>query len=138
MADRPDRPVLRQVVLDTTDARALAEFYRELLGYEYRAGDEPPDDGPPDWLVIRDPGGNARIAFQLVDELPPSTWPANSIPQQLHLDLTVASKASLDVQHERALQLGAKLLLDRSDDEEEPLRVYADPAGHPFCIFAAG
>jgi hypothetical protein len=33
--------------------------------------------------------------------------------------------------------LGARLLHDRSDDPEEPLRVYADPAGHPFCIFVA-
>ena len=137
MADRPDRPVLRQVVLDTTDARALAEFYRELLGYEYRAGDEPPDDEPPDWLVIRDPAGSSRIAFQLVDDLPSSTWPEAGVPQQLHLDLTVDSLASLDVQHERALRLGARLLLDRSDDAQEPLRVYADPAGHPFCVFVA-
>jgi hypothetical protein len=29
------------------------------------------------------------------------------------------------------------LRYDRSGDEEEPLRVYADPAGHPFCIFVA-
>jgi hypothetical protein len=35
------------------------------------------------------------------------------------------------------LQLGARLLVDRADDEAEPLRVYADPDGHPFCIFAA-
>jgi len=137
MADRPDLPVLRQVVLDTTDARTLAEFYRELLGYEYRAGDEPPDDEPPDWLVIRDPAGSSRLAFQLVDELPASTWPAAGVPQQLHLDLTVDSVPSLDAQHERALRLGASLLLDRSDDPQEPLRVYADPAGHPFCVFVA-
>ena len=37
----------------------------------------------------------------------------------------------------RALQLGARLLYDRFDDPEEPLRVYADPAGHPFCLFVA-
>jgi hypothetical protein len=29
------------------------------------------------------------------------------------------------------------MLDDRSDDPQEPLRVYADPAGHPFCIFVA-
>jgi hypothetical protein len=45
--------------------------------------------------------------------------------------------ADLDVAHERALALGARLRYDRSDDAEEPLRVYADPAGHPFCIIAA-
>jgi hypothetical protein len=57
------------------------------------------------------------------------------VPQQLHLDLSVGSVAELDEQHERALALGARLLEDRSDDEDEPLRVYADPAGHPFCVF---
>ena len=130
-------PTIRQVVLDATDVRALAEFYRELLGFEYREGDEPPDDETPDWLVLRDPGGSQRVAFQLVDRLPLSTWPTAEVPQQLHLDLMVGSKPALDVHHQRALELGARLLLDRSDDEQEPLRVYADPAGHPFCIFVA-
>ena len=69
--------------------------------------------------------------------LPEPTWPDDGIPQQFHLDLTVATKEDLGVQHERAVSLGARLLLDRSEDEEEPLRVYADPAGHPFCIFVA-
>ena len=35
-------PAVRQVVLDCPDARALAEFYRELFGLHYRPGDEPP------------------------------------------------------------------------------------------------
>jgi hypothetical protein len=56
----------------------------------------------------------------------------------LHLDLTVPSVSALDAEHRRALDLGARLLRDRSDDPDEPLRVYADPAGHPFCIFVAG
>jgi hypothetical protein len=53
------------------------------------------------------------------------------------LDLTVASVDELQAQHERVLRLGGRLLYDRSDDPEEPLRVYADLAGHPFCIFVA-
>jgi catechol 2,3-dioxygenase-like lactoylglutathione lyase family enzyme len=135
-------PQLRQVVLDTTNARGLAEFYRQLLGLRYRPGDEPPAAGEPDpngadWLVLRDPAGNNRVAFQQVAELPEVTWPAGPQPQQLHLDLTVSTAAQLDVQHQRAMALGARLLLDRSDDAVEPLRVYADPAGHPFCIFVA-
>jgi len=28
-------------------------------------------------------------------------------------------------------------LFDRSDDPDEPLFVFADPAGHPFCLFVA-
>lgn len=135
----PDVPSIRQVVLDTTDARRLAEFYRELFGLVYRAGDEPPPPGAPDpqgadWLVLRNPGG-VPLAFQQVASLPPSTWPDDGVPQQLHLDATVPDVAALDRQHERALALGARLLHDRSDDPEEPLRVYADPAGHPFCLF---
>jgi hypothetical protein len=35
------------------------------------------------------------------------------------------------------LALGGELRLDRSHDPDEPLRVYADPAGHTFCIFVA-
>jgi hypothetical protein len=134
-------PTLRQVVLDCTDARALAEFYRQLFGLSYRDGDETPTDGSPDergqdWLVLANPGG-IRLAFQQVDELPVPTWPAPGVEKQMHLDTTVSSAEALDVQHERALKLGARMLYDRSGDPDEPLRVYADPAGHPFCIFVA-
>lgn len=135
-------PTLRSVVLDTTDARGLAEFYRQLLGYAYRTGDEPPPAGDPDpagddWLVLVDPAGRARLAFQQVARLAPSTWPDEGVPQQLHLDLSVPTAGQLVTQHERALGLGARLLHDRFDDPDEPLYVYADPAGHPFCIFVA-
>jgi catechol 2,3-dioxygenase-like lactoylglutathione lyase family enzyme len=128
-------PRLRSVVLDTTDVRGLAEFYRQLLGYEYRAGDEPPTVH--DWLVLRDPTGRARLAFQEVDELQPSTWPDRGIAQQLHLDFSVPTVDELVVQHERALALGARELYDRFADPVEPLYVFSDPAGHPFCIFVA-
>ena len=135
-------PSLRQVVLDAEDARALAEFYRELLGLTYRPGDEPPVAGAPDphgedWLVLRSADGGTALAFQQVARLTPSTWPRDEVPQQLHLDLTVPKVADLEAAHERVLGLGARLLLDRSDDPDEPLHVYADPAGHPFCIFVA-
>lgn len=135
-------PVLRQVVLDTTDARGLAEFYRALLDLRYRPGDEPPPAGLPDplgrdWLVLRSSAGESAMAFQHVAHLPPATWPEGEHPQMLHLDLTVPDDIDLDAAHQRALGLGATLLLDCSDDPAEPLRVYADPAGHPFCIFVA-
>jgi len=121
-------PELRQVVLDATDARALAEFYRQLLGLRYRPGDEPPAAGEPDvagqdWLVLWDTAGVPRLAFQHVPELPAVTWPEGPVPQQLHLDLTVSTSAELDTQHERAVALGARLLADHTDDPDEPLRV---------------
>jgi catechol 2,3-dioxygenase-like lactoylglutathione lyase family enzyme len=135
-------PTLRQTVLDTTDARALAEFYRQLLGYVYRPGYEPPAPGEDDvkgrdWLILIHPSGAPQIAFQQVPALPASTWPAEGVPQQLHFDMTVPDDAALRAQHERALGLGARLLLDRADDPDERLYVYADPDGHPFCIFVA-
>jgi catechol 2,3-dioxygenase-like lactoylglutathione lyase family enzyme len=135
-------PTLRSVVLDTTDARRLAEFYRKLLGYDYRPGDEPPPANEPDptgrdWLVLLDPARRVRLAFQQVEQMAPTTWPEDGVPQQLHLDLSVATVEELTDQHERALSLGARLLYDRFDDPVEPLYVFADPAGHPFCIFVA-
>ncbi len=139
-----DVPLLRQVVLDTTDARKLAEFYAELLGLAYRPGDEPPAAGQDDprgrdWLVLRGAGDGdpTSIAFQQVAELPRVTWPEGEHPQMLHLDLTVPDAEGLIRQRERALGLGARLLWDRFDDPDEPLYVFADPAGHPFCIFVA-
>ncbi|WP_454850279.1 VOC family protein [Promicromonospora soli] len=130
-------PRIRQVVLDTTDARALAEFYRQLFGLSYRTGDEPPPAGEPDpndWLVLRNDDG-VPLAFQQVEDLPRSTWPEPGVPQQLHLDTTVPDVAALTEARDRALALGATLRHDRSDDPQEPLYVFADPSGHPFCIF---
>jgi len=140
MADR--FPILRTVVLDTTDARSLAEFYRQLLGYVYRPGDEPPPPGQPDpsgadWLVLRDDTGEARLAMQQTDQHDAPTWPDPQVSQQLHLDLTVPDVDELARQRERVLALGGRQLLDRSADPDEPLYVFADPAGHPFCIFVA-
>jgi catechol 2,3-dioxygenase-like lactoylglutathione lyase family enzyme len=142
MADDVIVPTVRQTVLDTIDARALAEFYRRFLGLRYRAGDEPPPPGEPDpagqdWLVlVGAPGSGAHsLAFQQVGELARSTWPEPAVPQQLHLDMTVPDADALEQGHARALDLGARVLFDRSDDPQEPLRVYADPDGHPFCVF---
>jgi catechol 2,3-dioxygenase-like lactoylglutathione lyase family enzyme len=133
------RPRLRQVVVDTTDARASAEFWRELLGLVYRPGHEPPADGDDvagrEWLNLRSPEGEPVLAFEQVGELRRSTWPDAAVPQQLHLDLTVRDTEELDAAHVRVLSLGGALLQDRADDPEEPLRVYADPDGHPFCVF---
>jgi catechol-2,3-dioxygenase len=127
-------------VLDTTDVRSLAEFYRRLLGLVYRPGDEPAADNTADdadWLVLTDSAGVRKLAFQQVDELARATWPQPDVPQQLHLDMTVPDRAALDRQRDRALALGAELRLDRADDPEEALYALADPAGHTFCIFVA-
>ncbi|WP_426244607.1 VOC family protein [Nocardioides sp. LHG3406-4] len=132
----PEFPHLMHTAIDATDARGLAEFYRELLGLRYRSGDEPPADGSADddsWLVLVDADGRRKIAVQRVDSLPRSTWPSHEVPMQLHLDFSVSSRLELERQRERAIALGATVLLDRTDDPEA-LYVLADPAGHPFCL----
>ncbi|CAI9402281.1 hypothetical protein HIDPHFAB_00783 [Nocardioides sp. T2.26MG-1] len=145
-------PVVAQTVLDCPRPRVLAEFYRELLGYAYRPGDETPPAGEPDprgedWLVIRPerdaPAAGRGLAFQANAAYAAPVWtpgPDRPGDQQmmLHLDLTVPDVASLEAQRARVLALGGTELYDRSDDEDEPLYVFADPAGHPFCIFVAG
>jgi len=144
VTDHQAYPRLMHTALDTEDARGLAEFYRELLGLHYRPGDEPPaggDEGADDadWLVLLDTDGVRRLAFQRVDvPLPRSSWPTHDVPMQLHVDYAVASFAELVRHRDRALALGAEVLLDRTADEEEPLVVLADLAGHPFCLLVAG
>lgn len=69
--------------------------------------------------------------------VPESTWPTGDVPQQLHRDLMFLSFTGPDAEHPPTLQLGARPLQNRSGDNEEPLRVYAEPAGHRFCIFVA-
>ena len=129
-------PKLKQVVVDTEDARGLAEFYRELLGAEYRPGDEPrAGEERPDWVALRMPGTAGEITFQRVESLPAPTWPEGPRPQMLHLDFTVGSADELVEHRDRALALGARILRDQFDDPDEPLYVFADPSGHPFCIF---
>ena len=131
-------PEFRQVVLDSLDVRRDAEFYRQLLGLSYAAGSQPPTDGgtdDADWLVLTTSDGTRLLAFQLTDVLPASTWPEPGVPQQLHLDFRVRSVDELRAQHDRVLELGGRLVQDRIDDPDEPIRVYADPSGHPFCLF---
>jgi catechol 2,3-dioxygenase-like lactoylglutathione lyase family enzyme len=133
-------PQLMHTALDTTDARGLAEFYRQLLGLKYRPGDEPPADGElddADWLVLVDSAGKRKLAFQQVDTLTPSTWPTHDVPMQLHIDFSVTSAEELEHHRQRAEELGARVLLDRIADGDEPLYVLADQAGHPFCILVA-
>jgi hypothetical protein len=122
-------------VLDTTDARRSAEFWRQLLDLEYPPGREPPGDGPADWLILRSREHRRTLAFQRVDELRRATWPSGEVPQQLHLDLAVASEDDFHAFVAHAKALGASELFDRRDDAHEPLVVLGDPMGHPFCVF---
>ncbi|MBA2464107.1 MAG: VOC family protein [Nocardioidaceae bacterium] len=133
-------PELMHTALDTTDARGLADFYRQLLGLRYRPGDEPPSNSTlddADWLVLVDDTGIRKLAFQQVSTLPRTTWPSHDVPMQMHIDFAVPTVDDLHRHRRRAEELGARVLLDRTDEEGEPLYVLADPAGHPFCLLVA-
>lgn len=119
----------RSVVLDCPDPRELARFYSAVVG-----GTPEGEDEDPGWVVLQVPGG-PRLAFQQARDLTPPEWPrSDRNAQQFHLDLDGgATWAEMDAAHERVLSLGARPL-DLEDREKKDFMVYADPAGHPFCL----
>ncbi|RKR75598.1 VOC family protein [Frondihabitans australicus] len=137
-------PRIRQTAIDTADPRGLADFYRQLLGLNWSPGDEPGgsyekaqvEAGQPiDWVGLDDENGTRVLAFQLVVDLPRPVWPDGNPPQMMHLDTSVPTFADLERHRDRAVSLGAEIISDQSDDPDEALYVFADPSGHPFCIF---
>jgi catechol 2,3-dioxygenase-like lactoylglutathione lyase family enzyme len=125
MEDCPAMPLarMRSVVLDCPDPRALAEFYRAVVGGDIAHAEQ-------DWAVLVVDG--LRLAFQLAEEFAAPTWPTGERPQQFHLDLTVDD---VDVVEGQLLDLGARrAAVQPGEAEGESWRVYLDPAGHPFCL----
>ena len=103
---------------DAPDASALARFYADLTGLDVAY------DGPEGALVSGDGGS---IMFQQVSDYTAPQWPDPAHPQQGHLDLMVDD---LDAGEARAIELGAT----RLEGGGKTFRVFADPAGHPFCL----
>ena len=109
---------LYAVTLDAPDASALARCYAELLELEVGY------DGPEGALVT---GGATSVMVQQISGYRAPRWPDPAEPQQAHLDILVDD---LDAGEARALAIGAT----RLDGEGPTFRVFADPAGHPFCL----
>jgi hypothetical protein len=65
--------------------------------------------------------------FHQVTGYNPPRWPDPAYPQQAHLDIIVDD---LDAGQARTLELGAS----RLNGGGQRFRVFADPAGHPFCL----
>ena len=111
---------ITRIVFDCFSPRTLAAFYSELLDLPERTLDDPR------FVEIAASGGRGlRLAFQHTASAPPR-WPDPSHPQQLHLDL---GPDDAQVAQELALRLGAIKLPYAGGGF-----VYADPAGHPFCL----
>lgn len=114
---------LNVVAVDCPDPTALARFYQRVLGGEIKNEGE-------SWVDLFLPDG-ARLAFQEAPGYVAPSWPSAAGAQQLHLDLNVADMAEAQ---ERVLALGAKALDLDDDGGKRDFRVFADPAGHPFCL----
>jgi catechol 2,3-dioxygenase-like lactoylglutathione lyase family enzyme len=114
-------PRFGSVVLDCPDPEALAGFYARLLDWP-----APQVQDGNWWATIAGPG--VKVEFQRADDYQAPTWPKPERQQMFHLDLTVED---LPAAHDRVLELGATHL-----DTQDTFRVYADPAGHPFCLCA--
>jgi hypothetical protein len=117
--------MVRQVIVfDAADLHTESAFWAGILG-----GHVFQDD---DWHSVIDAAGEWRIGVQLAPNHVPPDWPEGKIPQQIHLDLHVDDPRAA---HQEAMALGARLLQQAPDfDASEGNQVYADPAGHPFCI----
>jgi predicted enzyme related to lactoylglutathione lyase len=106
------------VTIDAPDASALARFYADLLGWEVTY------DGAEGALIS---GDGQNVMFQQISDYSAPRWPDPAYPQQAHLDIDVDD---LDTGETRVLELGARRLPGGGDT----FRVFADPAGHPFCL----
>lgn len=116
---------LQCIVLDCPDPAGLAAFYQSVLGGSVDRPDPRWSVGG-DWSTLHT-GSGLVLAFQRAENHRPPAWPDPTRPQQFHLDFGVPD---LDRAEVEVLDAGAHLL----DDSTQGLRVYADPAGHPFCL----
>lgn len=109
---------LYATTIDAPDAAALARFYAAFMGMDVAY------EGPEGALIT---GDGKSVMFQQISGYNPPRWPDPAYPQQAHLDIAVDD---LDAGEARAVELGAS----RLEGGGQSFRVFADPAGHPFCL----
>lgn len=111
---------LSSVAVNCPDAAALAAFYADITGGSVTFADAT-------WATVDGPGG--RIDFQTVAGYRPPTWPEPDSPMQMHLDFLVDDLAAAG---KRVLAAGATRYAFQPNADH--CLVFADPAGHPFCL----
>jgi predicted enzyme related to lactoylglutathione lyase len=116
--------MLTGIVLDSPDAQELAAFYHRLLGWSTKQMEQ-------DWVTLDAPAGGPGLSFQTEKNYVRPVWPANPGDPQMsvHLDILVADLEAAAAHAERA---GATVADFQPQDH---VRVYLDPAGHPFCLY---
>lgn len=115
------RAAIGRVVFDCFSPRSLAAFYEGLLGVTDRT-----EDSEQRVVIALDDERYPDLAFQHA-QFVAARWPDPAYPAQLHLDLRFGD--GKQAAQERAERLGAIRLPKLADTE-----IYADPAGHPFCL----
>jgi catechol 2,3-dioxygenase-like lactoylglutathione lyase family enzyme len=118
------RLALTTVTVSAPEPAELARFYQRLLSWELIVSE-------PDWVVLADPAGGTRLAFQPETFYVRPVWPAGPDDQQMmmHLEIQVED---LDAAQQRAVDLGATVA---DFQPQQEVRVCLDPAGHPFCLY---
>jgi predicted enzyme related to lactoylglutathione lyase len=98
-----------------------------MLGWPIRDDDDT-------WATLRPADGSTGLSFQRERDHVPPVWPPGPGTQQmqLHLDIEVDDLPAAAAIAEEA---GARLI-GTNDKPDERVRIYADPAGHPFCLWA--
>src|SRR5262249_28172967 len=111
---------MHHLIFDCRDPAALAAFYSELLGLPvtYSRGD---------FAVVSADDRTSGLAFQLAPDHRPPTWPDAAVPQQVHLDIMVDDVAAAAP---RVVAIGGRRLGATAGE----VAIFADPAGHPFCL----
>ena len=114
---------LSGVALECRDPAALARFYSELTGWSVVFASE-------DWCSIGESkDASFHLSFQRAPGHEPPAWPDPKSSMHAHLHFRVDD---MDAMEQTVLELGGTKL-----DQQAGSRVYADPAGHPFCLVAA-
>ena len=114
--------VRRVVVFDAADLESESTFWAGVLDARVFRDES--------FHSVVDADGEWYVGVQLAPDHVPPEWP-HGAPQQVHLDLHVEDQRAA---HESVIALGARLLQAGDLDATEGHQVYADPAGHPFCI----
>jgi predicted enzyme related to lactoylglutathione lyase len=111
------------VTFDAAELATESRFWAGVLGGEV--------DENGDWHMVMVHGA-PRIGVQLAPDHVPPQWPDGPTKQQMHLDLWVEDFAEA---HEQVMALGASVLKAADGNTSgDDFQVYADPAGHPFCL----
>lgn len=114
---------MHNLTVDCTDARALAAFWADVLGWHVFSDDDPEVLVTPSYPYL---GEGPTMLFIPVPE-------PRAGKNRLHLDLQPTDR-SRDEEVDRLLGRGAKIVEDHRNDDGTGWVWMADPEGNDFCI----